>query len=371
MLVLKQKGQGLTEYIILIAVVVIGLILAVRYYGSDVLDAYEDAASDVRLLGHKQNNNSSFGDSAASSHETETLVHNEAIDNSDSTGRSGIVSDEASSQRQMQLRAKRAGSSNATGFEDFKVDWMNVGIWAGVIFCLGLTVIFAGAKKKRKKKDNDAARNEDGQAMVEFLFVSITFLFVILGLIQLAMCLNAYALVRYAAYNAARAGIVHASDPGEMKYYMDDAARMSLLAIFPHHGRANHMRGVAENYLAAKSTDNNPALTFFNKPITEVELVHAPSQEINFDDPTTAKEAYITVKVKHQYELVMPLVNRILFWAYLKFKRAKVDGYQQESLLRLARVTDKERRTGELNDIEYRLPIIAHYTMYLQSDYKP
>ena len=82
-------------------------------------------------------------------------------------------------------------------------------------------------------------QDEKGQALAEFVIVVITLLFTILGVIQLALALNAYSLVRYAAYNAARAASVHSGSQEKM----EDAARISLLAIFPRHGRADHRLG--------------------------------------------------------------------------------------------------------------------------------
>ena len=57
-----------------------------------------------------------------------------------------------------------------------------------------------------------SARDQTGQAMVEFVIAAITFLFTILGVIQLALVLNARTMVQYSAYNAARAGVVHGGD---------------------------------------------------------------------------------------------------------------------------------------------------------------
>ena len=66
--------------------------------------------------------------------------------------------------------------------------------------------------------------SEQGQGMVEFVIIAITMLFTILGVLQMALVLNAYTLVRYAAYNAARAGIVHGGNLDQMK----EAERISL-----------------------------------------------------------------------------------------------------------------------------------------------
>ena len=166
----------------------------------------------------------------------------------------------------------------------------------------------------------------------------------------------------------ARAGIVHNGNLEKMR----EAARLSLVSIFPRHGRADHVRGYVENYLGARATDSSPAFGYFGKPITEVKIVNnrnlAPGTIITFDDPAQAQSAVITVQVVHHYELVVPLVNRMVFYVYKLMREGP--GYQGQSLDNLAAVTDQKRRTGDLRDIEYRIPLVAHYTMRLQSDYE-
>lgn len=235
-------------------------------------------------------------------------------------------------------------------------------------------------------------RQQSGQAMVEMVLIAITYIFVILGVIQLALVANAYTLVRYAAYNAARAAIVHGGDNKKMK----DAARMSLLAVFPVHGRADHLRGTVENYIAAQLTDSNSALTFattkyYFQEITNVKILDSEFRDdgevVTFDDPADAHKGVVTVQVTHLYELVIPLVNRILFYLHKKIIGNDVIGFVEDvaedpvraildddlgrSLDYYAARTHKKRKSGgSLHDIEYRIPIVAHYSMRLQSDYK-
>lgn len=232
-----------------------------------------------------------------------------------------------------------------------------------------------------------ALSSEHGQAMIETLFISITFFFVILGVIQMAMVLNAQALVRYAAYNAARAASVHGASDSKIQ----DAARLSLLAIFPTHGRADHVRGLYENYVASGLTDQFSALTaastkYYYQPITQVTVKNYgdPSGVVTFDDPEEGEKAIITVQVVHLYELVIPLVNRILFYLhkrvvgvgaydYLEFATGDADltdlGFGETPTLdNLALRTHRKRLEGSLHNIEYRIPLVAHYTIRMQSD---
>ena len=204
--------------------------------------------------------------------------------------------------------------------------------------------------------------------MAEFVIIAITMMFTILGVLQLALVLNAYTLVRYAAYNAARSAIVHGGDQDKM----DEAARLSLLGTFPSHGRADTPRGFMENYEGAKATDS-AVPTFFGDPITKVEIVHkegiACGQVVTFDDPVDTPDATLTVKVTHNYEMVIPLVNRMLFFVYSQIRSGA--GYQNETVNQVAGITDGKRRSGNFRDIEYRIALVAAYTMRLQSDFAP
>ncbi|HEY0840991.1 MAG TPA: TadE/TadG family type IV pilus assembly protein, partial [Vulgatibacter sp.] len=66
--------------------------------------------------------------------------------------------------------------------------------------------------------------NQRGQVAVETAIVLPLFLACLLGLLQLALLQQARLLTEYAAYQAARAGIVWNGDPGVMK----DAAIFAL-----------------------------------------------------------------------------------------------------------------------------------------------
>ena len=57
----------------------------------------------------------------------------------------------------------------------------------------------------------------------------------------------------------------------------------------------------------------------------------------------------------------------MLFWAYQQWRGGA--GYQGESVDRIAAITDTERRSGAYQNIEYRIPLVAHYSMRLQSEY--
>ncbi|MCC6932492.1 MAG: pilus assembly protein [Deltaproteobacteria bacterium] len=383
---MKQNGQGVAEYIIIVLLVVAGIVVALRYFGSDIAVTLNNITTSVSVLSTAEGKiraNKANGDAESSGSDREADVHDSTASETDSaeTKTASVFPkpNESVQDKVNRLRAKRPGSKEEDYRRAFKFDWSSLSLIAALIIIVGFTVVFIRGGKKRKRLASsikfDGKQVEDGQALVEFIFVAITFLFVLLGVIQLAMCLNAYTMVRYAAYNAARAAIVHANDPSSRQHYMMEAARISLLAIFPKHGRATHQLGIVENYNSSRDMDQNPNLNYSRQPITQVTVIPHPGQAdsggFRFDDIQSVDKAYITVKVKHHYELMMPLVNRLLFYVYLKYHNASgFDEDKQESIMRMTRITDIERRQGgEFYKIKYRIPIIAHYTMPLQTDF--
>lgn len=388
----SEAGQGLSEYIIIAILVAIIVIVGLRYFGGSISNQYQSATDEIGSLdtGGATVNPATPGAGA----KTEQTVSGVSKEASTATSESKSLSGSSSrkggedlNKEIARLRPEGIGQKKETDPGEIELDW-NTLLLFGVMACIaGVFVVFQSSKKKKskdqgkkKKKFNlfpKLTKGKDGQAMVEFCLVCITFLFSVMGVIQLAMCLNAYSMVRYAAYNAARAGIVHSGDHEKMH----EAARLSLVALFPHHGRADHARGFIDNYMAAKATDQLPGIMtyyFFKKgsltepeTITTVKVLNnngmSSGETVTFDDPFDANKGTLTVQVEHLYELVIPLVNRILFYAYTRWRETGSAG--TETLERMSSKTDKRRRTGDFKDIEYRIPILAHYTMRLQSDY--
>ena len=120
--------------------------------------------------------------------------------------------------------------------------------------------------------------------------------------------------------------------------------------------------------MGAKFTDGLPYLPLLESKITKVELVRRPGADgvVTFDDPRDTPKGIITVKVTHFYELVIPLVNRIVFRVYQMGRFGL--GYDGSTVDKLAAETDQSRRTGAFRDTEFRIPLVGVYTMRMQSD---
>lgn len=87
-----------------------------------------------------------------------------------------------------------------------------------------LALLYAIARAKARR----LRREESGQAVVESAIVIPLMVFLILGMIQLVMIQHARIMTEYAAFNAARAGIVWNAD----KIIMENAAIISLLPTY-------------------------------------------------------------------------------------------------------------------------------------------
>lgn len=60
----KQRGQGMTEYILLVALIAIAAIAAVRYFGSKTKEGFENAADAVGGVSEGMKKDSSGGSTA-------------------------------------------------------------------------------------------------------------------------------------------------------------------------------------------------------------------------------------------------------------------------------------------------------------------
>ena len=152
---------------------------------------------------------------------------------------------------------------------------------------------------------------------MEAALVLPAMLFLILCAIQLAQIQQARLLAEYAAFNAARAGIVHSGDPKPME-------RAALLSVLPSTARTDDFTRIAKAFaiLEAKNTAGKP----FGIPLVRV-FVHGPRQadfakygahlngrEIDFDDvrPGATEATLLEIQVRYLYEMRVPFANKII-----------------------------------------------------------
>jgi len=158
---------------------------------------------------------------------------------------------------------------------------------------------------------------EDGQAMVEVALVLPAMIFLLLLTIQLTQLQRARIFAEYAAFAAARTGIVYDGDPDKMK----DAA---TLAILPSYGRTDGFGEIAKTLARFKLAEaaltplgleqvriyvHNPVATDFARFGQ-----HLNGQEIDFDDvrPAAAEATLLSLQVRYLYELRVPFANKLI-----------------------------------------------------------
>ncbi|HYZ90356.1 MAG TPA: TadE family protein [Myxococcales bacterium] len=207
---------------------------------------------------------------------------------------------------------------------------------------------------------------ESGQAVLEAAIVLPLCLALILCAIQLAQLQQARVLLEYAAFNAARAGIVHdgENDARGTAGPMHDAAALSLLPSF---GRTDGFAAVTRTWAQFRARE--AMLTATRLPLLQVSVLnprradfarlgeHLDGQEIDFDDvrPQAADANLLSIDVRYLYELRVPFANQLIQGAWL---------------LRPASATADDRAALALlgRQGRYFVPVHAFYTMRMQSN---
>lgn len=250
-------------------------------------------------------------------------------------------------------------------------------------------------------------KGEQGQALVEAAFILPAMVFLLLLTIQLTQLQQARIMVEYAAFSAARTGIVKNGDNGPSNGFdgpMHDAA---VLAILPTFGRtdsipallATQLRFSAED-LVLKPLGLSQVRVYVWSP-TRADFSsfggHLNGQEIDFDDvrPAAADATLLSLQVRYLYEMKVPFANKLIQTIWLASKAGVLrawegsdwtsprlgsqtgpDAVQMSRLLAVGRTvpdgTPEGIRlsglvaAGALN--RYYLPVEAWYTMRFQSN---
>jgi hypothetical protein len=167
-------------------------------------------------------------------------------------------------------------------------------------------------------------KGEQGQAVVEAAFILPAMVFLILLTIQLTQLQQARLMVEYAAFSAARTGIVHNGDNGRTNGFdgpMHDAA---ALAILPTFGRTDDWGPLGATWVRFQAEDF--ALRQFGMSQVRVYVLspvkgdftalgqHLNGQEIDFDDvrPQAADANLLSIQVRYFYEMKVPFANKLI-----------------------------------------------------------
>lgn len=181
-------------------------------------------------------------------------------------------------------------------------------------------------------------RHETGAALAETALTIMTFLIIILGIVQISLAINAKLLVNYAAYCAARAGIVHNGEQAQM----ENAAALTLSPLFT--GSAD-FAGVAQGYGRAhlELLKGNLPFTGLRVEILspgperfredykkrffpELQRYGEPPQDQNFLD-----DNLLVVRVTYYYPLRIPVINTLLSPFFKNVKLTSVHRMRMQS----------------------------------------
>ena len=250
-------------------------------------------------------------------------------------------------------------------------------------------------------------KGEQGQALVEAAFILPAMIFLLLLTVQLTQLQNARIMVEYAAFSAARAGIVKNGDNGSSNGFdgpMHDAA---VMAILPTFGRtdsipailATRVRYAAEEAVL-RPLGLAPVRVYVLSP-TRADFAsfgqHLNGQEIDFDDlrPAAADATLLSLQVRYLYEMKVPFANKLIqtlwlasragvlrAWQGSDWTGPKIGGQAGIDAVAFSRVAAAGRtvadgtpegiRLGGLVAAgagnRYFLPVEAWYTMRMQSN---
>jgi len=200
--------------------------------------------------------------------------------------------------------------------------------------------------------------SQTGAAALETALVLPVLIALLLGVVQLTLLAHAKLMTEYAAFCAARAGIVWSGSNERMR-------NAALLALLPTQGRTDDLQNLGESLLHQEWTDRN----FRRLPwggevpsevngaplngLVRVDVLHPTGgsfdavaresgssralEEVDFDrveQSATRRAGVLKVRVRYWYELRVPLANWLIFVSWYATNAAvRVTGALHESQL--------------------------------------
>ncbi len=254
---------------------------------------------------------------------------------------------------------------------------------------------------------------EQGQVIVEQAIILPMMVFMILGIVQLSMIQHARIATEYAAFNAARSGIVYNGDVKKME-------RAAFFSVLPTLGRSDNMGDLMPIFLKAMLAQFGADLADMmgfdilgSMKMVQVEILdhpmpnignrlaivdaqtHLNKTQIDFDDFRTdpALANQLTIHVRYYYKMRIPFANFMLHYMWMASRADAMAAYGTVAFLNpertimgrktglsshneiLARAAARSGSDDDLRVVlqyrmagEYRIPINTHYTMRMQSN---
>ena len=181
--------------------------------------------------------------------------------------------------------------------------------------------------------------SESGQAVVEAAIILPAMIFLLLCTIQLAQLQQARIMVEYAAFAAARAGVVLNADNGSSNGRSDGKMHeAAVLAILPTFGRTDSLPAIAKTLVTFKA--HEAILQRFGLGQVRVYVFgptdgdfdtygkHLNGKEIDFDDvrPAVAPLTLLSLQVRYLFEMRVPFANKMIQTLWLASKLGMAGG---------------------------------------------
>ena len=217
-------------------------------------------------------------------------------------------------------------------------------------------------------------RGEQGSAVVEAAILLPAMVFLVLMTLQLTLLQQARLMADYAAFAAARTGIVqngnNGTDNGGTDGPMHDAA---AFAVLPSFGRTDSFAALAVTAarfkaedVALKAAGLSQIRVFVLNPVSgdfSKWGAHLNGQELDFDDvrPSATEATLLSLQVRYLYELRVPFANKAIqsLWMLAAGKDFADGTPEGVKIASLAAAGAAGR---------FYLPVEAFYTMRMQSN---
>lgn len=160
---------------------------------------------------------------------------------------------------------------------------------------------------------------QSGQSVVEAAIAMPAMIFFILCTIQLTLIQQARLMSSYAAFTAARAGIVFNADPDRMR-------EAAFLALLPTMGTPTTSLTALGSSAVANEVRNQVFKAVIGAPLVDVKITspkasdfnawggHLGGREIDFDDirPGAQEALTLSVNLTYYYRMFVPFANRMI-----------------------------------------------------------
>jgi hypothetical protein len=183
-------------------------------------------------------------------------------------------------------------------------------------------------------------RGEEGQAVVEAAIVLPAMIFLLLVTIQLTQLQQARIMVEYAAFTAARAGIVMNGNNGSSNGFDGPMHEAAAMAVLPTFGRTDSWTEFGKTLLRFKAQEAvlkplglSQVRVFVLNPTAQTFSTygaHLNGQEIDFDDvrPGATDATLLSLQVRYLYEMRVPFANKLIQTIWMASKVGVLRGWQ-------------------------------------------